>query len=309
MKEVIFITGGSGFIGGHLAEFLAEQGYQVTIYDLVPPDFPLKPNMSFIQGDILDSRHLVRSVQGHDIIFHLAAMVGVVECLADPEKVELVNINGTKNVIQAGLMNKIKRLFFASSSEVYGEGGACVFFKESDRPEPKSIYAKSKTTGERYVLKHRGEMKVSVLRFCNVYGPRQREVFVIPKFIRQCLVNDDIQIAGTGTQLRTYTYISDALKMINVLLKSEKDESGGIFNISSNQSTSLTTLARTLKILTGSKSAVKHFSYSYLGRDVKVEILNRQLSSEKISSTFGVRAEIEIFSGLKHCLDYISKER
>lgn len=302
MGNRVCITGGYGFIGGHLAEHLAELGYQVTLYDLVAPNFSLSEQIMFVQGDILDRATLTDVLANQDIVFHFAAMVGVVACLKDPERVKKINEDGTKIVLDISEKQKVSHFFFASSSEIYGEGKPNYFFNEFDQPKPKSVYAHSKMAGENYILKDKGEMNRTILRFCNVYGPRQRQAFVIAKFIRWCLSNKKIEVAGTGEQLRTYTYINDVLYMIDALLNCPDADEKGTFNISSSQPVSLNTLAKTIKILTGSESTIHYFPFEHFGRSEEVEIINRLLSNKKITTICGQSFETGLIAGLA---DYI----
>ena len=181
----ILITGGEGFLGKRTAEILSEMGNEVICFDITTFKKDEDKNLPYekVLGSILNSYDLDRAMKGCEIVIHFAALVGVrvtekksLDCLH-------INIQGTSNVLDAAVKNKVKKIIFSSSSEVYGEQNKFPIF-ESANLTPKSNYGISKIVGEEYVKAYNKlyDIKFNICRFFNLYGPNQKEDFVIPKF-------------------------------------------------------------------------------------------------------------------------------
>jgi len=263
----ILVTGGAGFIASELAGRLANNpdnkivivdnlvtGFQSNI-----PDSPYK-NIHFIRADvnIFDDISSVFYNFGFDYVFHYAAIVGVQRTLNQPLKV-LNDINGIKNILNLSKNTKVKRIFFASSSEVYGEP-VNIPHKEDKIPLNSRLpYAIVKTLGEAFLKSYQKEfgLDYTIFRLFNTYGTRQTSDFVIPKFINLALRNEDITIYGDGTQTRTFCYIEDNIEStINAFYKHEYINE--VINIGSDKEIQIIELANLIKEVTNSKSNIVH---------------------------------------------------
>lgn len=214
----VLITGGAGNVGGALAELLVNKGYQVIIVDNLltgsKDKLPSKEftNWKFHHTDVndYDSFSKVMKEERPDYVFHYAALVGVDRTLANPVMV-LEDLKGIRNVCELCVDLNVKRVFFSSSSEVYGEP---VEFPQEEERTPlnaKLPYAQVKAIGEAFFKSYKQTygLDFTIFRFFNTYGPKQSGDFVIGKFVRAAMKGDDITIIGDGSQTRTFCYIDD----------------------------------------------------------------------------------------------------
>lgn len=298
----VFITGGSGFIGSHLAMKLIECGAKVTVFDIYK-DASLK-GVDFIKGDVMDCAGMTQAMKGHDLVIHAAAMLGVEKIIKIPLDVMTVNVEGTVNALKAACKNKIDRLLFVSSSEVYGDSDSFPL-REDEHPAPISIYGISKLSGEAYCLsycKQKG-LKTTCTRMFNVYGPGQKENFVIPKFIANIASGKPPIIYGHGNQSRCYTYISDAVKGIMLALISDKAV-GEVINIGNTEEVTVLELANYL--IDHMNSDVKP-AYQLFGDGIRVEgreIFRRQPDILKAMTRLGFDIEVPWKVGMAKFCDW-----
>lgn len=238
------VTGGAGFIGSHIVEALLKKGHFVRVLDNFSSG--KKENLSFtydlrpttydlIRGDIRDKNTCIKATKNIDIVLHQAALRSVPKSMLSPWEYNDVNINGTLNMLQACLKNKVKRFVFASSSSVYGD--TCIFpEKENFLPSPVSPYALTKLTGEHYcqIFSHHYGLATVCLRYFNVFGPRQalddEYAVVVPKFITCILRDEPPPIYGTGKQSRDFTYI-DNVVAANIAAAQKRRIKTGVFNV------------------------------------------------------------------------------
>jgi len=233
MKKKVLVTGGAGCIGLEVTKQLTKLGYSPIIYDLSEKFLQL---LSFniniknkIFGSILDKSRLSESLKNCDAVIHLAAHLGVERTENFPERCLEININGTKNVIEAAINNNIKNFVYASSSEVYGEP-IDKKVSENSITQGKTVYSISKLAAEEYLkaacLNSRNKFKAITLRYFNTFGPYQIGAFVIPKFIKNINDGKDLIINGSGEQLRSYCYVEDTangtVNALNHLFISDK---------------------------------------------------------------------------------------
>ena len=251
MKKVV-VTGGAGFIGSHLTEELAVQGYAVVVLD----DFSTasdeniaslrqKENVELAQGSITDLPRLQKLFEGVDYVFHQAAMARVPRSIEDPLTVNQVNITGTLNVLLAARDNSVKKVMFASSSSVYGD--TSVLPQHEDlMANPLSPYALTKLAGEYYctIFRQIYGLATVCLRYFNVYGPGQsphsQYAMVIPAFIDRVARNLPPVIHGDGEQSRDFTFIQD---VVHANILAAKSTAEGIYNIGSGRSITINQLA------------------------------------------------------------------
>ncbi len=261
-KMKILITGGAGNVGSALANKLADMGYYVVIADNLLTGsitkVPQKENVKFIKcdannfGDIsalFFSNHF-------DYVFHYAAVVGVQRTINNPIWV-LNDIDGIRNILQLSKNTSVKRVFFSSSSEVYGEPFEIPQNEHTTPLNSRLPYAIIKNLGEAYYRAFYTEygLEYTIFRFFNTYGPNQSEDFVIPRFVRAALRNDPITIYGDGSQTRTFCYVDDNIDtQVNIF------EQGmfinDVVNIGNDVEMPVLELAKKIINITGSKSKI-----------------------------------------------------
>jgi nucleoside-diphosphate-sugar epimerase len=263
----ILITGGAGNVGSALAKRLVvNDNYFVVIVDNLRTGsiskLPDKKylNFKFINADV-NNYDLMKEIMtsiSFTYVFHYAALVGVQRTLDHPLEV-LKDIEGFKNILDLSKNSSVKKIFFSSSSEVYGEP---VEFPQNEITTPlnaKLPYAIVKNVGEAYLKSYFKEygLRFTIFRFFNTYGPAQSKDFVIKKFITQALSNEDITIYGNGSQTRTFCFIDDN---IDVTLKIFENNlmDNQILNIGNTNETSVLELAKLIIKLTKSKSQIIH---------------------------------------------------
>jgi UDP-glucose 4-epimerase len=263
MKKVL-ITGGAGFIGSSLADKLIEKGYFVVLVDNLLTGFlhklPSKEltNWRFIRCDVNNYNDIapVMTSFSFDYVFHYAALVGVKRTLENPVKV-LEDIQGIKNILDLSKNTGVKRVFFSSSSEVYGEP---VVLPQNEYTTPLNSrlpYAVVKNVGEAFFRSYKQEydLDYTILRFFNTYGEKQSTDFVISKFIHAALENKPITIYGDGQQTRTFCYIDDNITAtINAL--EQNLVLNDVVNIGNDKITTVLELAQIIIKLTNSNSQI-----------------------------------------------------
>ncbi len=259
----ILITGGAGFIGSSLAEkLLANSEYLVVLIDnLLTGDLrkiPGQRNCKFIKCDVNHYQDIAAIMTSYqfDYVFHFAAVVGVKRTLENPVLV-LNDLNGIRNILELSKNTGVKRVFFSSSSEVYGEPVELPQNEETTPLNSRLPYAVVKNVGEAFCRSYQQEFGLSftIFRFFNTYGPRQSTDFVISKFIKAALSNLPITIYGKGLQTRTFCYIDDNVDcMIRIL--EQNLVVNDVINIGSDQNYTILQLAQAIIELTGSKSEI-----------------------------------------------------
>ena len=294
----IFITGGSGFIGYHLVRHLLEQGHEVKIVDLRKPDIEHK-NLEFVNKSIMDE--LAEDIHGCDIVYHFAAMLGVDNSDNKPLETMRVNLEGSVNVFKSAVEAGVKRMIYASSSEVYGEPRELPIREDSVKG-PVSAYGVSKLAAEIYAKAYNHEFgaDIRIVRFFNVYGPGQSDNFVIPIFINNALENKPLRVFGEGSQTRCFTYVEDiADGVLNAL---EKGKAGEAYNIGNNKPTTILELAQIIKEVTGSKSEIIKSGFGKATRLKEREIEYRVPDISKMK-TLGWGPKTIVREGIKKILE------
>jgi len=263
----ILITGGAGFIASELADKLSHNPKnRIVIVDNLQTGSRRKipkgmyGNITFIKCDVNRFKDIsaVFFRYKFDYIFHYAALVGVKRTLQNPVKV-LDDINGIRNILDLSKNTGVDRVFYSSSSEVYGEPVEIPQNEDTTPLNSKLPYAIVKNIGEAFLRSYHVEydLDYTIFRFFNTYGCKQSPDFVISKFIRAALKNEDVTIYGEGNQTRTFCYVDDNVDAVIGSLKHE-DSRNNIINIGSNVEASIKSVAEIIIRITGSKSKIIH---------------------------------------------------
>ncbi|WP_419655321.1 NAD-dependent epimerase/dehydratase [Desulfosarcina variabilis str. Montpellier] len=305
----ILITGGAGFIGSHLAQTCLERGDEVYIIDDLSTgsmdnirflqDNPAYENKLFVHINTILNADIMLELTGIcDMVFHLAAAVGVQTILDKPLESIVTNIQGTEKVLE--MCNKFKkRVLIASTSEVYGKHMHAPLV-ETDNiiygPSSKFrwSYAASKLMDEFTALAyHRTNgLEVTIARLFNTVGPRQTGAYgmVIPRFVTQALKNDPITVFGDGNQTRTFTFVKDVVTALIKLIESDQSV-GEVFNVGGHEEISISDLAQKIIQMTGSSSTIKLIPYEEaFGKDFE-DMLRRVPSTDKLESITGFKPD------------------
>src|SRR6185437_9831867 len=302
------ITGGAGFIGSHLAEQLIARGDDVFILDdlstgSVENIRHLKSNSRFhYVFDSLQNRHLLAElVDESEVVFHLAAAVGVRLIVESPVRTIETNVNGTQMVLEAATKKK-KLVFTASTSEVYGKSDKIPFHEDSDLvlgPTTKGrwSYAASKALDEFLALSYWKEKKlpVIVVRFFNTVGPRQtgRYGMVLPNFVKSALDNAPISIYGDGKQSRCFCDVRDTVESLLRLIDTPRAV-GEVVNIGNTEEISIEGLAQRVKQRTNSNSAIEFIPYDQAYEPGFEDMMRRVPSVDKLHAITGFRPQTSL---------------
>ncbi|MFB3068891.1 MAG: GDP-mannose 4,6-dehydratase [Acidobacteriota bacterium] len=269
------ITGGAGFIGSHLSEYLLEQGHQVFAVDDLSTgnienilQLKTHPHFHYTIDTIMNVPVTAELVDRCDVVFHLAAAVGVKLIVESPVRTIETNIKGTEIILELANKKK-KKVLITSTSEVYGKGKQLPFSEADDLvlgPTHKGrwSYACSKAIDEFLALAywHEKGLPVVVTRLFNTVGPRQigRYGMVLPTFVKQALSGEEITVFGDGSQARCFAHVSDVVEALYRL--SEKEEAvGQVFNIGSKEECTILNLAKKVKSMTASQSEIVFVPY------------------------------------------------
>lgn len=251
----VLVTGGLGFIGSHLVDDLVAKGHEVTVIDNLSTgsEANANPNARYIEYDVNGEMDYER-IGVQDYVFHYAACVGVQRTLHNPRLV-FEDIEGMKHIMDFCKCLQVKRLFFSSSSEVYGEPVEVPQHEESTPLNSRLPYAIVKNLIEAYLKTNSEEVKYTIFRFFNTYGERQRDDFVISKFIKSALRNEPITIYGNGSQTRSFMYIKDNIRATTSALDIYQSENMTI-NIGSGVEVTVSLLAEMIRNFADSSSEI-----------------------------------------------------
>ncbi|HEY0454028.1 NAD-dependent epimerase/dehydratase family protein [Actinophytocola sp.] len=256
----VVITGGCGFIGSHLVERLVARGDEVVIFDGAPPpayQTVAREHAEYVAGDVLDRASLAKAItKGVDVVYHLAAVVGVDQYLARPLDVIDVNFSGTRNVLDLAAAAGAK-VVLASTSEVFGKNPAVPWAEDGDRvlgatSADRWTYSSSKALAEHLTfafVRQRG-LEATIVRYFNAYGPRQRPGFVVSRSIHRALNGKPVVVYDEGRQTRCFTFIEDAIEG-TIKAADSTVANGEAFNIGSMVETTIGDAARLIAKLAG----------------------------------------------------------
>ena len=302
MSRKALITGGAGFIGSHLSELLLENGWEVFVLDDVSTGsleniahLRDRPDYHLVVESVLSPAIVSEVVHKCDVVFHLAAAVGVRLIVEQPVHTMVTNVQGTETVL--GYCSKFgKRVLVASSSEVYGDHREELPLEETDRrvygptTQRRWAYADSKAMDEFLALAYHQERDLDcvIVRLFNTVGPRQsgRYGMVIPRFVESALAGNPIEVHGDGTQTRSFCHVADTIRAL-VGLMDARELSGEIFNVGSSERVRIVDLAEQIKAATGSASEIVYVPYDEVYGQGIEDMLHRQPAIEKVTAEIG----------------------
>jgi len=296
----ILITGGAGFIGSNLSKRLVNDGHEVVVLDSLlrgnKLDKDTYSKIKFFKGDVRSRQLVLEASKGCDVIFHLAAVLGVDIVADNPVETMDVEVVGTRNVVEASETNNVKYILYASTSGIYSHSAIVKnALTEEVMVDPRTSYAMAKRYNEIYLASHHEERGINVIsiRFFNVYGWNQDNRMVVPRFFEQCKNSDDITVFGSGKQTRDFTYIEDT---VNACCKLIGIKGSHIVNIANEAEWTISELAQEIKNITDSSSKITYIDAPKKRYDYEVE--RRVGSSNKLMKLTGYRPGTSLQEGL-----------
>jgi UDP-glucose 4-epimerase len=314
------ITGGAGFIGSHLAELLLDDGCEVYALDDLSTGSRVNVEHLFdrqefhlVVDSVLKPAVVNELVHKCDVVYHLAAAVGVRLIVQEPVRTLVTNIQGTENVLE--YCNRFgKRVLVASTSEVYGDHREEISLDEGSRRiygptvARRWAYAESKAIDEFLALAYQQErgLDMVIARLFNTVGPRQSGQYgmVIPTFVGNALAGRPLEVHGDGTQTRCFCHVADTIQALRGLMDA-REISGEIFNVGNSQQIRVLDLAKRIIDLTGSRSRVELLPYDQVYGQGIEDMLHRIPSIEKISAAIGWQPSRPLEQILEDVLEYV----
>jgi UDP-glucose 4-epimerase len=317
------VTGGAGFIGSHLAERLVEGGDRVIVLDDLSTGhrenlaaLEGNPRFEFAEGSVLDAQLVEQLVEPADVVYHMAAAVGVDWVLRHPLRSLETNIHGTESVLRACAAHR-KRVLIASTSEVYGKNDKDALNEDDDRLLGSArlsrwFYAAAKSIDEAFALAYYSErgVPVTVVRLFNTVGPRQtgRYGMVVPRFVSWAMRHEPLRVYGDGQQTRCFTNVHDVVRALIALMASPSAV-GEIVNIGQPNEIRIIDLARRVIELTESRSEIKLVAYdadeAYGERAAGYEDMRRRVpDTSKLVAFTGFQPQIGLDQTLREVIDY-----
>jgi UDP-glucose 4-epimerase len=311
----VLITGGAGFLGSHLTDAFMARGDEVTILDVIV-DTKIRhhigsPGFQYVRDSVFNAEILDGLMARCDVVYHLAAVVGVEHYVGDPYQVLNVNINGTQAVLKAAYKYN-RRVVLASTSEVYGRNPRVPFREDDDRVLGSTrvdrwCYSTSKAAAEHFCFAyHRLGLPVVVLRYFNVYGPRLDKLDVgrvVTIFMGQVLRGEPVTVIGDGRQTRCFTYVDDAIRA-TVAAGTEACATGQVCNVGTDRETSVLELAETMIRVAGSPSRIVFVKQESVYGESYEDVPRRIPSLARMHELLGVRAETGLEDGLRRTIDW-----
>jgi UDP-glucose 4-epimerase len=316
----ILVTGGAGFIGGHLAEAFLRDGHDVTVLDNLNPfyDVRLKEHTlevhrevasanegsyTFREGDVCDADTVREAVADADVVVHQAAQAGVRTSVAEPRKVTDINVGGTVTLLEAIKDAAVERVILASSSSVYGKPESLPY--EEDHPtEPVSPYGVTKLAQEHMarVYTELHGLPTVALRYFTVYGPRMRPNMAISNFVSRCFNGEPPVIYGDGQQTRDFTYVDDVVDANRTLL-TDGSVDGDVVNIGSSDNISIQELAETVRDQVAPELAIEY------EEEREADAEHTHASVEKADELIGYEPSRTITEGVGEFIEWYEENR
>jgi UDP-glucose 4-epimerase len=314
----ILVTGGAGFIGSNLVDALMEQGHEVTVIDnlAIGKASNIEHHLEsdrfhFVNDSILNVNTLERLIRQADLVYHLAAIVGVKYVVEDPLNAIITNVRGTENVLELAFKYWVKTVI-ASSSEIYGKSTVVPLCEDGDRLlGPTTVgrwsYSDAKAIDEYFALAYaRKGLPTVVVRYFNAYGPRldpRGYGSVIARFITQALQGDPLTVYDDGKQTRCFTYIADTVEG-TIRAATAREAVGQVFNIGSSRETTVNELVQLIQQLTGSHSEIVHVPYASAFGPHFEETRRRVPDVSRALDMLGFEAQMPLEEGLRWTLEW-----
>lgn len=301
----IAITGGSGFIGSHIAEKLAEKGHSVSIIDLRKPHKIGIGGIRYVKADIREKKGMIDALKGAEYIYHLAAVSNVNEAKKDPINCYNTNVLGTMNVLEAARKNDAKRVIFASTVWVYStsEKEKVDETTKIDISKSRHIYTSSKIAAEFAIqsCKKLYGLDFTILRYGIPYGPRARPETVIPIFVKNALEGKKITIFGDGKSYRNFVYVED-LAEGNVLAMKKKAENN-VYNLDGAERVTIKWAVNAISRISGKKPEVGHAEAR------EEEYKGKHVSIKKAEEELGWKPKTRFDEGIRRYVEWAMKNR
>lgn len=308
MSTRVLVTGGTGFVGHHLVERLRDRGDEVTVFDAAAPRGAVRDGVRVVVGDLRDADALAGAARGADVVYHLAAVVGVDQYLARPLDVIDINFSGTRNVLEVAHRGGAK-VVLTSTSEVFGKNPAVPWREDGDRvlgptSSDRWSYSSSKALAEHltFAFARQHGLDATIVRYFNVYGPRQRPAYVVSRSVHRALNGRPLVVYDEGRQTRCFTFVQDA---VEGTLRAADDPaaSGEVFNIGSMVETTIGEAVRLVAELTGSTEVVDVDTAAKLGASYQ-DLARRVPDNAKAGRVLGWRPETSLRDGLIKTIEW-----
>jgi nucleoside-diphosphate-sugar epimerase len=304
------VTGGAGFIGSHLVEFLVTSGHEVVVLDNfltghIQNIAPWIDSVEVVEGSITNLRTCATAFKGADFVLHEAAVPSVPRSVRDPVSTHDANVTGTLNVLLAAYDAGVKRVVYAASSSAYGNT-AVLPKHEQMVPQPLSPYAASKVAGEAYLRAFHDTygLETVALRYFNVFGPRQdpnsQYSAAIPKFISAALLGNPPAIYGGGEQTRDFTYVTNVVHANMLACEAPPEASGQVFNVGCGERITVNRLWECIRELTGAMVEAEY--QPARAGDVRDSLA----SLDKIKRVLGYEPLVGLDEGLKLTVEFFT---
>ncbi len=310
LDKKVLVTGGAGFIGSNLVRRLINEGMKVRVFDNFSTGKrenlkDIYDRIDLVEGDLRDFALVIEATKDVEIVFHEAALPSVIRSVKAPITTNDANITGTLNLLEAGRINNVRKIIYASSSSIYGD--SLYFPKKEDMiPNPMSPYAVSKIAGEHYMrVYHRlYGIDTVILRYFNIYGPYQDPTSeysgVIAKFITAFLNNKPITVFGDGEQSRDFTYVDDVVEANS--LAANADIPGEILNVAGGNRNTLNQMIDILKSIFDKKDYEVIYNQPRPG-----DVRHSQAEVAKIGKKLNFKAKTTFEVGLKKTVEWYEK--
>ena len=318
----VLITGGAGFIGSHLADELIKKGNEVVVLDDLSTGrfeniahLDGKKNFHFVEGTILNEALVDKLVEKCDVVYHLAAAVGVDLIVKKPLESLTTNIKGSEIVLEM-VHRYHKKVLITSTSEIYGKNANGPLKEDDDRIlgsplKSRWSYSTAKAVDEMLAYEYwrQKQVPVVIVRLFNTVGPRQTGAYgmVVPRFVTQALKDEAVTIYGTGKQSRCFLHVKDVVDTL-VKLMNKDDTVGKVFNIGSQEEISIENLARKIIDITKSKSSVTYIPYSKAYEEGFEDMERRVPDTQRVKEAVGFKPTVDLEGIIKSVVEYYKKK-
>ena len=314
----VLVTGGAGFIGSHVVDCLIQRADQVTVLDDLTTGslrnirhLQDNPNFRFRNASVLDAQAVNAEVARVDVIYHLAAAVGVQLIVDRPLQSLITNIKGTENVLEAAQKHRVK-ILLASTSEIYGKSQNGPFKEDDDRVlgSPRKLrwsYSTSKAVDEILAFVYFKELGLPtvVVRLFNTIGPRQVGHYgmVVPRFIAQAMRGEPLTVYGDGSQSRSFTSVYDVVKAMTRLMETPQAE-GDVFNVAGRSEITISKLAALVIERTGSSSTIVNVPFEEVYGEGFEDMSRRAADTTKLEAATGFRCETSLVETIDRMIEF-----